>query len=118
MKSPLILIDGNDVNFFLSKSDLEKYVESPDISIYKVFDFEGKKLKLVSKSNSADDDGPEWLVRPSDVTLEIADGDNSQNELAETLRTILFQIDGIHYDGLLIDLLKRIAFLNGYDLSP
>lgn len=46
MKTPLFLIDSGDVSAFSSSQDLEKYIESPDIGGYLVFDASGLKLEL------------------------------------------------------------------------
>lgn len=48
MKPPIILVEGQDVSFFASPAALERYVESPDIECYRVFDAEGQILSLTS----------------------------------------------------------------------
>ncbi|MDL5366322.1 hypothetical protein QSH18_11955 [Xanthomonas sp. NCPPB 2654] len=49
MKPPLILVDGGDVTLFGSESSLVRYVESPDIGEYLVFDSSGKRLALAAE---------------------------------------------------------------------
>lgn len=48
MKPPIILVEGQDVSFFASAAELERYVESPDIECYRVFDADGQILSLTS----------------------------------------------------------------------
>jgi hypothetical protein len=48
MKSPIILVEGQDVSLFASAAALEHYVESPDIECYRVFDADGQVLSLTS----------------------------------------------------------------------
>ncbi len=50
MKAPIILVEGQDVSFFSSATALERYVESPDIDCYQVFDAEGQVLNLTSEA--------------------------------------------------------------------
>ncbi|MCI2260286.1 hypothetical protein [Xanthomonas indica] len=44
MRPPFILIDGGDINLFGSENSLVRYVESPDVASYTVFDSLGKRL--------------------------------------------------------------------------
>ncbi len=48
MKPPIILVEGQNVSFFASAAALERYVESPDIECYRVFDADGQILSLTS----------------------------------------------------------------------
>jgi len=48
MKPPIILVEGQDVSFFASAVALERFVESPDIECYRVFDAEGQVFSLSS----------------------------------------------------------------------
>jgi len=50
VKSSIILVEGQDVNFFASPAALERYVESPDIECYRVFDADGQVLSLTSET--------------------------------------------------------------------
>lgn len=50
MKTPIILVEGQDVSFFASVAALERYVESPDIECYRVFDADGQVLSLTSET--------------------------------------------------------------------
>lgn len=53
MKTPFFLIDNGDVSAFSSGQELEKYVESPDIGDYLVFDTSGRKFELQSAQKRA-----------------------------------------------------------------
>lgn len=49
MKIPLFLVgDGNDVEVFHTKEELERYLEPTDVrnGVYKAFDFDGNPLRL------------------------------------------------------------------------
>lgn len=50
MKPPIILVEGQDVSLFSSVAALERYVESPDIECYRVFDADGQILSLTSET--------------------------------------------------------------------
>lgn len=44
MKLPLFLFDGGDLSIFEKAEDLERYVESPDVDGYEVFDASGARF--------------------------------------------------------------------------
>lgn len=69
MKPPLILIEGGDLTVFRSKTDLERYVESPDIHYYRVFDSQGAVLELSVSANESDPGLPGVAVLPVRLTI-------------------------------------------------
>jgi len=46
MKLPLLLFDDGDISVFERVEDLERYVESPDVGGYIVFDASGSKFSF------------------------------------------------------------------------
>jgi len=46
MKAPFILVEGQDVTLFATLEALERYIESPDIDCFRVFDADGMRLDL------------------------------------------------------------------------
>jgi len=43
VKQPLFLVEGRDVSVFQTPDDLDRFVESPDLAEYRVFDSEGNE---------------------------------------------------------------------------
>lgn len=78
METPLILIDGNDVQFFSRKADLEAYVESPDVHSYKAYDSAGRRLALV-----ADAAGVEQRSVVDVTNVRVLDGELSSQTIEE-----------------------------------
>lgn len=114
MKQPLILIDDGDVALFESVEDLEHYVESPDISNYKVFDAEGQRVNLTEASPIAI---KQRLFGAVSVSRIVASNSciSAVEELEELLRVFLHRVTGNIYDnGALPELLKVLQAKIGY----
>jgi hypothetical protein len=53
IKPPIVAFDeAHDLYFFKTISDAESYIEPYDIDVYRLFDWEGKRLKSVKKTGS------------------------------------------------------------------
>jgi hypothetical protein len=113
MQAPFVLIGDGDLAIFRSASDVERYVESPDIDLYRVFDCRGVRLRLVS--NEAPPSG-KWVA--SVVPVQLIEPDVEEYDapaLAEALRAFLIET-GTHVtaDDKLEVLLLRFEQEHGY----
>lgn len=104
MKLPLILCENGDVDLFESIEDLERYVESPDIADYRVFDAAGDVLHLTTAQPTTGQKGTGqkgWLnmVRVIPVRIDIGRPRmNAINELEKRLRDFLSRTTGKSYN--------------------
>jgi hypothetical protein len=110
MRLPIILVDGQDINFFDSVAAVERYVESPDIERYRVFDAEGQVLRLTSNTGAPTQ--RRWLgcVPVSKVeVLQLEPPEIASAELLQVLSNHLIQLTGKPREGLgLGDLVREL----------
>jgi hypothetical protein len=116
MKLPLILSDNGEVNLFESVEDLERYVESPDIINYRVFDSNGDVLKLNTSPTPTRQKGLFNIVRITPVQVVIGESHvNEVAELEERLREFLLRVTGKSYiQSPLTELLTVLQTTIGY----
>lgn len=97
MKLPLILCDNGDVALFESVEDLERYVESPDIDSYRVFDANGDVLHLTTPASNKK--SRSWGVQIDSVQVD-ADAlrANAVKDLEGELRDFLSRVTGKVYE--------------------
>lgn len=99
MKLPLILCENGDVDLFESVEDLERYVESPDIAGYRVFDGSGDVLHLTTAQPTPGQKGWLSMVRIVPVRVDIGEARlNAADELEERLRDFLSRATGKSYN--------------------
>lgn len=70
MKGPFILFEGNEILIFRIKDEVERYVESPDIEIYDLFDSCGAQLSFSLNTSDVVDYVSAWIVKIVPVTVE------------------------------------------------
>lgn len=80
MKEPLILIYGWELSLFKKKEDVERYVESPDIDDYVLFDAAGARLSFFINSRSTRGSTPGWVTSVDPVT--VVDGEPTEETAA------------------------------------
>lgn len=86
MKEPLILIYGSELSLFKKKENVERYVESPDLDNYVLFDAAGARLSFLINSGSARGSVPGWVMRVDPVTVT---GGEPTDETAALLASYL-----------------------------
>lgn len=117
MTPPLILCENGDVNLFEFVEDLERYVESPDIAAYRVFDANGDVLHLTTEEPVSGK--KRWLnivrrVVPVRIDVD-APRANAAGELESILRAFLVRATGKSYDqGALPELLVALQATIGF----
>lgn len=98
MTPPLILCENGDINLFEFVEDLERYVESPDIAAYRVFDANGDVLHLTTEEPVSEK--KRWLniVQVVPVRIDVdAPRANAAGELEGILRAFLIRATGKPY---------------------
>jgi hypothetical protein len=114
MKPPIILSDEGDVALFESIEDFERYVESPDIASYRVFDAAGQVIRLATEHSTSAQSRSVNIVPVGRVTVS----ESQVNEIAqlETLvRDFLARATGKSYDrGALPELLRALQATIGF----
>lgn len=118
MKLPLILCENGDVDLFESVADLERYVESPDIAGYRVFDANGDVLHLTTVQPQPASNEKGWLgvVRVVPVRIDVdAPRVNAVEELEGLLRDFLSRATDKAYDrSALPELLTVLQATTGF----
>jgi len=92
MAAPLILSDQGDVAVFETVRDLERYVESPDVAAYRVYDASGRRYFFKGYRNSAMDDSVFHQVKSVQLDEENP-GHDAGEELMELLRSYLRRVE-------------------------
>jgi hypothetical protein len=114
MIPPLILFDKGDVLLFQSVDELQSYIESPDVSNYRLFDADGQVLSLSVVAPDPSRKKPIELVSVSRVVV----GDSREKaatELELLLRDFLSRATGKNYMGTsLHDLLVLLQTTIGF----
>jgi hypothetical protein len=119
MKPPFILCDGNDVSIFKNMEDLKRYIESPDITSYQLFDADGNVLKLIlAQGSSVDFKGffRVYSVAPVEVKLDESIP-NNKTQLETILCNFLKLVDpsykeNHHLDDLISSLINTVGYTN------
>jgi hypothetical protein len=89
MKAPFILYDKGDISIFESMETLTRYVESPDLINYRVFDSDGLEIPLKSTGDCVDR-SPWRLISIDPVAVESTEVlVDSSNDLVAILREYL-----------------------------
>lgn len=115
MKEPLILIYGSELSLFKKKEDVERYVESPDIDDYLLFDAAGARLSFLINSTSTRGSVPGWVTRVDPVT--VVDGESTKETaalLASYLEKYLLGNNRNIKDRSIEYLVNEVALIAGY----
>jgi len=114
MTPPFVLCDKGDVTLFESVDDLERYVETPDIASYRVFDASGQVFRLTSAQPSSTQKGGFGLVSVSRVSVSESQV-NDGAALEVLLRDFLQRATGRSFDrSALPDLLAALRATIGF----
>jgi hypothetical protein len=106
MKPPLIVSDNGDVDLFESIEDLERYIESPDVSSLRAFDANGQVLCLMTRHPVPTPQKLLNIVFVDRVSVSES-GVQEVAELEALLRNFLFRVTGQLFDSAALpDLLK------------
>lgn len=92
MAAPLILSDQGDVAVFETVRDLERYVESPDVAAYRVYDAPGRRYFFKGYRNPAIDGSVFQRVKSVQLDEENP-GHDAVDELMELLRSYLRRVE-------------------------
>ncbi|MEZ5499832.1 MAG: hypothetical protein R3E77_10440 [Steroidobacteraceae bacterium] len=92
MTAPLILSDQGDVAVFETVRDLERYVESPDIAAYSVFDTSGRRYFFKGCQDTSRDNAIFQGVNSAELDQENP-GHIAQDELAAILRSYIRRVE-------------------------
>lgn len=117
MRPPIILVEGQDINFFSSANALESYLESPDIACYRVFDADGRRLRLTTDVPPPEGSRRVGLVAIGRVKVSLWDPpEAAPAELAKILSDFLKTLTG--QPGMATDLgelIREVAKQIGVD---
>lgn len=98
MIPPLIVSDNGDLDLFESIEDLERCIESPDVSSLRAFDAKGQVLSLMTRNPVPTPQKMINIVFIGRVTV----GESGIHEVAELetlLRNFLFRVTGQLFDS-------------------
>ena len=118
MITPIVLEDSGDLCLFESASDLERYVEAPDVAGYRVFDANGDLFRLspVVHSVSSLSRSPPLGNSADSVRLEQdIMAAHAAEDLTQLLRAFLGRVtnerfDHIELSELLAEMRTRVGF--------
>lgn len=115
MGSLYILIDDGDITLFSSIEALERYVESPDIDRYTVFDNNGVRLHFESTSKVAGPKSKIAIVPVVPVRLKVNElGDVDSKTLLSYIRDFLTRVTGKTLgDGQLSEMITKVQDVVG-----
>lgn len=92
MSTPLILSDQGDIAVFETVRDLERYVESPDVAAYRVYDATGRRYFFKGYRNPSRDSAVFQKVELVELDEENPGPDES-DDLMELLRSYLRRVE-------------------------
>lgn len=92
MVGPWILSDQGDIAVFETVSDLERYVESPDVAAYRVYDASGRRYFFKGHRNCSTEETVFQKIQSVELDEENP-GPGAVDELVDLLRSYLTRVE-------------------------